>query len=110
VGRFIKGDVVVLPFPFTNLAKSKKRPAFVVKDLPGDDLIVCQITSGHYNDNFSISLSSLDFINGKLNHLSYVRPNRIFTAEESIIYYKVGRVNSTKIFEIISQLIKIITN
>lgn len=110
MGRFIKGDVVVLPFPFTNLSKSKKRPAFVVKDLPGDDLIVCQITSKHHKDNLSILLSSQDFINGKLRNTSYVRPNRLFTAEESIICYKAGRVNTSKISEVITQLIKIISN
>jgi len=45
MGEFVKGDVVVLPFPFTDLSDRKKRPAFVVADLSGDDIIVCQITS-----------------------------------------------------------------
>ncbi len=29
MGRFIKGDVVVLPFPFSDLTANKKRPALV---------------------------------------------------------------------------------
>jgi mRNA interferase MazF len=45
MGKFVKGDVVIIPFPFTDLSDRKKRPAFVVADLPGDDIIVCQITS-----------------------------------------------------------------
>jgi len=40
MGQFIKGDVVIIPFPFTDLSGSKKRPAYVVADLPGDDIIV----------------------------------------------------------------------
>ena len=28
--------------PFTDLFGNKKRPAFVIADLPGDDIIVCQ--------------------------------------------------------------------
>jgi mRNA interferase MazF len=32
--RFVKGDVVVIPFPFSDLSGSKKRPAFVLADLP----------------------------------------------------------------------------
>ena len=46
MGRFIKGDVVVVPFPFSDLSTSKRRPALVLADLAGDDLILCQITSG----------------------------------------------------------------
>ena len=31
--RLVKGDVVVLPFPFSDLSASKKRPAVVVADI-----------------------------------------------------------------------------
>ena len=37
-----KGDIITIPFPFTDLSGNKKRPAFVIADLPGDDIIVCQ--------------------------------------------------------------------
>jgi len=108
VGRFVKGDVVVLPFPFSDLSNSKKRPAFVITNLQGDDLILCQITSQQHNDSDSISLISQDFINGNLNKPSYIRPNRIFTADERIISKKVGNVQSTKISEVITKLIQIV--
>jgi len=39
LGRFIKGDIVVVPFPFSDLSQSKRRPALVLADLEGDDLI-----------------------------------------------------------------------
>jgi mRNA interferase MazF len=45
VAKFIKGDVVVIPFPFSDLTQSKRRPALVIAELEGDDLILCQITS-----------------------------------------------------------------
>ncbi len=45
MGRFVKGDVVIMPFPFSDLSASKKRPALVVASLAGDDVILCQITS-----------------------------------------------------------------
>jgi len=53
----VKGDVVVIPFPFSDLSASKKRPAIVVASLTGDDQIVAQITSVARNDNYSISIN-----------------------------------------------------
>lgn len=35
--KFVKGDIVVIPFPFSDLSRNKKRPAFVIKDLPDND-------------------------------------------------------------------------
>ncbi|MEK6725726.1 MAG: hypothetical protein AABY54_04135 [Deltaproteobacteria bacterium] len=37
MAKFIKGDVVVVPFPFSDLTQSKRRPALVVSTLEGDD-------------------------------------------------------------------------
>lgn len=62
--RFVKGDVVVIPFPFSDLSGSKKRPAFVLADLPGDDFILCQITSQNAWDTYAIALESSHFISG----------------------------------------------
>ncbi len=45
MGKPLVGEVVVLPFPQTNLQAGKRRPALVVANLMGDDLILCQITS-----------------------------------------------------------------
>jgi mRNA interferase MazF len=50
MARFVKGDVVVIPFPFSDLSGSKRRPALVLVDLPGDDIILCQITSQYSKD------------------------------------------------------------
>ncbi len=53
--RFVKGDIVVLPFPYSDLSSSKKRPAMVLADLKGDDIILCQITSQFVKDNYAIA-------------------------------------------------------
>jgi len=34
MGAFVKGDVVVAPFPFSDLSSTKKRPALVVATQP----------------------------------------------------------------------------
>lgn len=105
--KLVKGDVVVLPFPFSDLTKSKKRPALIVANLRGDDLILCQITSQAKYDEYSIPLKDSDFRAGKLNLASMIRPNKLFTADKSIILYKIGSLNENKTSEIEKALIKI---
>lgn len=105
--RFVKGDVVVLPFPYTDLTISKNRPCLVVATLKGDDLILCQITSQSRNDEDAIELKEKDFQQGKLNRDSFVRPNRLFTAESSVIEYKLGKLKQNKIEEVENRLCEI---
>ena len=39
MGRFVKGDVVVVPYPFSDFSAVKRRPALVIAELTGDDVI-----------------------------------------------------------------------
>ena len=108
MAEFVKGDIVVVPFPFSNLSQAKKRPAFVVNKLVGDDLVLCQITSQTIKDKYSISLLKTDFTLGSLSVDSNIRPNRIFTADKNIILYKVGTIKESKTREVVKKIIKII--
>ncbi len=108
MAKFVKGDVVVIPFPFSDLSQAKRRPALVVTDLSGDDLILCQITSQTISDQYSISLTDGDFQNGSLKRRSNIRPNRLFTADTRIILYKIGHVKNEKMNEVIKKIIQII--
>ncbi len=60
-------------------------------------------------DQYSISISPNDFIEGKLiNDTSTVRPNRIFTADKQIILRKVGRLNHMKVESVINVIVQLI--
>jgi mRNA interferase MazF len=109
MGQFVRGDVVVVPFPFSDLSRCKRRPAFVVVPLVGDDVILCQITSRLRSDGYSVSLSGADFESGGIGHDSNVRPNRLFTADSRIIRYRAGRVSAKKAEEVISKIIEIVS-
>ena len=106
--RFIKGDVVVVPFPFSDLTAAKRRPALVIAELSGDDLILCQITSNKIMDPYSIEINDNNFESGNLNKISNIRPNRIFTADKKILLYKVGHLKNEKISETIDKIISIL--
>ena len=106
--RFIKGDVVVIPFPFSDLSQFKKRPALVIAVLEGEDLILCQITSKYKSDNYAISLNESDFAEGNLKIDSYIRPNKIFTAHKDLILYKIGHIKEEKLYEVLEKLEEIL--
>lgn len=100
MGKPVAGEVVVLPFPQTDLKAGKRRPALVVADLAGDDLILCQITSQARSDGYSIAVTLADFERGRLVIDSFARPNRLFTVDQSVILYAVAKVRSAKLNEV----------
>ncbi len=99
---------MVVPFPFSNLTRAKRRPALVIAELEGDDLILCQITSQWVRDRYAVSIEENDFETGTLRQKSNVRPNRIFTADRHIILYRVGHLKHEKINQIIDRIVNIL--
>ncbi|HEX8021614.1 type II toxin-antitoxin system PemK/MazF family toxin [Mucilaginibacter sp.] len=104
---FVKGDIVVIPFPFSDLSGSKKRPALVLADLQGDDIILCQITSQQSKDIYAIDQT--DFANGSLPIASNIRPSRIFTADKKMIIRTAGTLKRTSFAKVSSAIIKLLT-
>jgi len=109
MGKFIKGDVVVVPFPFSDLSQSKRRPALVLANLDGDDIILSQITSQSIYDSHAVKILENDFDDGTLNKPSNIRPNKIFTADEGIILYKTGHISEAKIQEVTAKIVSVFT-
>ena len=105
---FVKGEVVVVPFPFSDLSDTKRRPALVLTDLPGDEVLLCQITSqqGSYSDSIVIELN--DFHSGSLPLTSYIKPYRIFTADKNIIIRKTGILKTDVIDSVIEKIINLL--
>lgn len=108
MGALVKGDVVVIPFPFSNLSATKRRPALVLAALPGDDVILCQITSRARTNEHAIGITSSDFTEGSLNQDSNVRPERLFTAD-SRITRRVGRLSDAKVQAVVSNVVLLLT-
>lgn len=106
--RFVKGDIVVVPFPFSDLTRSKRRPALIVAELEEDDLILCQITSREISDKYTIQIGEEDFESGGLKHKSNVRPNRLFTSDRHIVIYRASHLKSDKTKETIIKIIDIL--
>jgi mRNA interferase MazF len=108
MGAFVKGDVVVVPFPFSDLSAAKRRPAFVAVALTGDDVILCQITSKTIADSYAIPISDSDFTTGSLQQDSNTRPNRLFTTDSNIIRYRVGTLTRDRTQKVIEKIVQIV--
>ncbi len=110
MAKFVKGDVVIIPFPFSDLSGNKKRPALVLVDLAGDDIILCQITSQFGTDNLAIPITSYHFDSGSLPISSYIRPSRIFTADKNIIIKKTGTLKNEIVQTVVNKIITLLQN
>ena len=72
------GEVVLVPFPFSDLSQSKVRPAVCLADAGRGDWILRQITSRPYADPAAIPSDAPDFASGGLLIASFARPGKLF--------------------------------
>ena len=109
MGEFVKGDIVVVSFPFSDLSASKRRPALVLAKASENELILAQITSRSFYDAYAVEIDSNSFENGGLSVPSNIRTNKIFTAEDSIILYRAGKLKLKKSTEAINMVINLLS-
>src|SRR5262244_1376829 len=96
----VAGEIVVIPFSRSNPAAEQCRPALVIADLPGADLILCQITSRAHWDAFAVPLDTSDCERGGVGQPCFIRPQRLFTIEQRICLRSVGKVTAEKFDEV----------
>lgn len=81
----------------------------VLAALAGDDIVLCQVTSRAISDQYSVSPDTFDFTSGTLCKPSAIRPNRLFTADSTIVLYKVGRIRDEKLRQVLGSVVAILT-
>ncbi|WP_092118566.1 hypothetical protein [Desulfonatronum thiosulfatophilum] len=106
------GSVILVKFPFTDLSATKLRPAAVLAfSGKGDwhgDWILSQITSNPYADINAVEIIDTDFGSGSLMRTSYVRPGKLFTANQSLMVKNVGQLNQSAFARIIKSVLSIL--
>jgi len=105
---YSQGEVVIVPFPFSDLSDQKLRPALVLLDQSGSDLVLCQITSQAAGDSLAISLGNHDFAQGSLRLESKIRPDKLFTFQRTMVRYRCGKLNPNKTKEVVASLVRLL--
>ena len=101
MGKLVAGAVVVVPFPFTDLASRKVRPAVVLAVFNRGDVLLCQVTSKTHGHPRVVPLVAGDFADGgPLPVDSWVLPHRLVTAHEDVVQRTVGVLAAAKLSEV----------
>ena len=107
MGTFTAGSVVLIPFPFSDLSRTKLRPAVILATVEKGDCILCQITSQPY-DSRAIELNQADFAAGSLQRTSYARPGKLFTAHYSLLQFEAGKLTPNTLHALREQVVNTI--
>jgi len=91
----LPSEIVLLPFPFTDLSATKHRPVLVLSNSNAQrDFLAAQITSQtRYRP--AVSLIDEDFELGGLPKESIVRLDKIFTLNEALIARRIGKLTAS---------------
>lgn len=102
------GSVVLVPFPFSDLSRSKLRPAVALADAARGDWILCQITSKSYSDSRAVELANASFATGSLHLDSYARPGKLFTANQSLMVREVGVLKDDTLKQVVDSVVELL--
>jgi len=96
-----KGDIVLVPFPFTDLSQAKVRPAIVLwADPTGNDVTLCFISSQNieniHDSEFLLNSSDPEFLTTGLKISSKVRVTRITTITKRLITRRLGKLGNNQ--------------
>ena len=97
-----QGDIVFVPFPYTNLSATKSRPALIIsKNTSSEDAILLAITSKENSLAFKIDKSDLE--KGELPLTSYIKISRVVSLKKSLIRKRVAILEGSVCNEVIKK-------
>jgi len=90
------GEIVLVPFPFSDLSSAKLRPTLVLSSTDynrhSQDVIVCGITSNLSNADRSVLVTSRDLSRGRLVADSRIKVDKIASLDQGMIRKSVGHL------------------
>ena len=106
----MKGKIVLLPFPFTNLTSTKRRPALVLLERPNDDVVAfisSKIPKPTELHQIVIDKNHRTFSMTGLKVSSSIYLDKIATIDKKLIIGELGQVSKETKREINKKIKKI---
>ena len=104
----MKGDLWLMPFPFSDLSGVKRRPVVVLALTGGRDVIVCQMTTQRARSAGSIPIEPADLASGTLATPGLARPDKLFSADRKVLYKRLGTLDDAKLDEIVGAVVGVL--
>lgn len=102
-------DIVLVPFPFSNLSGQKVRPVLIVSNdvynQQSADVVVCGLTTNLRPAPYSIIIDVTDVEQlGTLRHKSKIKIDAIASLEQSLLIKQIARLKLSLFKQVIAQL------
>lgn len=109
--RYEQGDIVLVPFPFTDLSAIKQRPVLILStnnyNNQAEDVITCGITSNLKDQNYSVFINNENLENGELPTASRIKVDKLFTLNKAIIKKSIGTINKETLIKAKEELVRL---
>jgi mRNA interferase MazF len=86
----------------------KVRPAVVLATMPGEDFLICQITSQPVADSYATAITRADFEWGGLQLNSNVRANILMTVNSKLTINTVGRLKKDATDKVVANVARLL--
>jgi len=105
-------ELVLLPFPFSDLTSAKVRPALVLStdayNATYDDVIVCTLTTNLSRTDYSVLIQQTDLENGVLKVPSRVKVDALIQADQSLILTSIGRLKASVFEQVLTIFVELV--
>jgi mRNA interferase MazF len=100
-----KGDIVLIPFPFTDLSGLKNRPALIL--VSGESYITVSFitTQLKWQENYDVKIEPS--AKNRLKKTSLIRLSKLATIDKDLVIGKLGDLLTTELTTIDKNLIEI---
>lgn len=104
-----KGDVILIPFPFSDLSGTKKRPVVVLAAVPHRKELVCMMLTSTDKVDAKVDYPIKNTEKaGLLFNPTFARTSKLFTTTELLVNRKLGQLDSRDLKEIINKVFNLI--
>ena len=92
-----QGEIIVVPFPFSDLTSVKMRPVLVLSkksdNIASEDIVTCGITSNIKESKHSVLIENKNLEFGKIPVASRIKVDKLFTINKRLAEKSVGKIS-----------------